>query len=231
MSDLSNLFLPPPVGPAQPAQFRQAVLLEFDADDGTNLVQIGTSEIPNLPLARTGAEIGLQGGDNILVMYLGNTAMIFCAIATPGSANYGASNNGRAGIARSVSGGFGSSLASVTAISDTSIVVPGWAHSASVALNGQAQLQNNSGGADFLGSQVSVSDPGTGNHFSALYFGTVPASAFVVTTALFDDVIGVTPEATLSISYRVQSDQTWAANSNNNASLTASFSFFRESAS
>lgn len=87
--DLGGLFAPPPDGPAQVAVFRQGVLLSFDPSDGSNTVGIGTSALPDLPMALTGAEIGYQSGDNVLVAFLGNTAMILCKIASVGSPAFG----------------------------------------------------------------------------------------------------------------------------------------------
>lgn len=230
MSDLSRLFLPPPDGPAQPAQFRQAVLVEFNADDGTNVVQIGDSQIPNLKLAITGAEIGLESGDNILVMYLGNTAMIWCKIATPGGANYGASNNGRAGFRKTGLTSFGASTTGTTVYTDTSITVPEWANSGLVILFGAATVTN-SGVNNQLDSQVQLACPGqttvTGTGFNV----TVPAGFAGSTYSIVTDVVPLTPGATLTITYLTGAGGTFAPAASDHAEVSASVQFFRESAS
>jgi hypothetical protein len=234
--DVSGLFGENPKGPALPAAFRQAVLTAFDADDGSNTVQIGPSTLAepstNLPMLVTGAEIGLESGDNILVMFLGNTPMIVGKIASVGGPNYGASNNGRAGVLQSSAGSsFGSTAAGTVVLTDTSVVVPGWARSVAVSMNGQATLNNNSGGLDNLQSQVKMHDPITGDHFSGHYPCAVPSTFEGSTTAVFDEVSAVTPGATLTFTYTIFSGTTWPARSDNIAGMTASLQFFREAAS
>lgn len=232
MSDLSRLFLPNPAGPAQPAQFRQARLVEFNPDDGTNMVQIGDSLIPNLPLARTGAEIGFTAGDNVIIMYLGNTAMIWCAIATPGSDNYGASNNGRASIVNNASG-WGVPTAGNTVITDATTVVPGWANSAEIIMLGSASAKNTAAGAGDVGSQVRVSFPGGSDGFSSLDAQEVSSGGLAATFALYADTVDVTPGSVLTFSYTIFNGGTvaWSADANNHATMFAACQFFRESAS
>lgn len=88
-ADMASLFAGNPQGAALDSHYRVGVLIQFSQDDGSNIVAIGTSEIPNLPFLLTGAEIGFSEGDNVLVMYLGNTPMIIGKIASVGSPAFG----------------------------------------------------------------------------------------------------------------------------------------------
>lgn len=230
--DVAALFAPLPGGAAMSATFRVAQLVAFDADDGTNTVLIGTTAVDNLPLAVSGAEIGLAAGDNVLIMYLGTTAMIWCKIATPGSANYGASNSGRSGLVLNTSAPFGLSATAVTTIlSDSSIRVPAWAQSASLIMLGQAVVNNSSTQIDNWAVRARAAMPGLVDAFSAMRFGFLPQGDQGVTSALFADVIEVAPGQQMTISLEIASATvTWPSNAANAATLFAAVQFFRESA-
>lgn len=229
VSSLSRLFLPNPDGPAQPAQFRQAILVDFDPNTGNNTVQIGASQLTDLPLARTGAEIGLQTGDNILVMYLGNSAMIFCAIATPGSTNYGASNLARAGFVDNASN-WAVTTAGTTVITDNTVIVPSWAHSAQVIALGGASTHNSLASVDNWLSAITIDVPGEAQAFSAQITTAVPAGQIGQTFAQFGDLVAVVPGVTMTFKYIVGSGAgTWAARTDNIATLFVAVEFFRES--
>lgn len=229
--DLSGLFAPPPNGPALPALWRMGRLVSFSADDGSNSVLIDQTTIDNMPLAVTGAEIGLETGDNVLIMYLGTTAMIFAKIATPGSANYGASNGGRAGFVDNISN-WATSLAGTVVISDQTILVPGWAHSAQVTMLGSASTHNSqaSGSFDNISSQVRVACPGQSDGFSATIPQAVGGTLIGSTFANYTDVLDVTPGQLLTFTYTIfTSTVAWTARSDNIATLFVSCEFFRES--
>jgi hypothetical protein len=233
--DLSSLFAPNPKGPALPASFRQAVLLSFDANDGTNTVGIGASELPNLPLLVTGAEIGLESGDNILVMYLGNSAMIVGKIATPGSANYGATLNGRFsrdGFVDNASGfAVAASPTGTTVITETRIVVPSWANSCLLIMFGQAQMGNTSGALRALSSQVKMTCPGVIDNFSGSVATSVPNNTEDATFALFAERTDVTPGATLTFTYTLFGGAgAWPTDAGSIATMTAQLQYFRETA-
>jgi hypothetical protein len=226
---LGPLFLPPPNGPALPAQFRQAVLVSFDANTGNNSVLIGQTTVTNLPMLVTGAEIGLEDGDNILVMYLGSTAMIVGKIATPGSANYGASNLARAGFVANASN-WAVTTSGTTVITDTSITVPTWANSAQVIAFGGASTHNSLGTLDNWSSAILINMPGALQANSAEITTAVTSTQIGQTFAQFGDVIFVVPGATMTFEYAIISGGgTWAARTDNIATLFVAVEFFRES--
>lgn len=227
--DLSGLFSPNPRGAALPAAFRQAVLLAFNPDDGSNTVGIGTSTLADLPLLVTGAEIGLSAGDNILVMYLGNSAMIVGKVASVGGSNYGASSVGRAGFIRSASN-FGTTNAGTAVIVDTSIVVPGWARSALVTMTGFASLHNSTASLDNLASQLRLACPGQSDEFSGFVDTHAPASQLTSTYAFLADLMPVIPSQILTCTYLVASGVTWAVDASASATVSVQIQFFRESA-
>lgn len=227
--DLSKLFKPNPKGPALPAMFRQAELLAFDADDGSNTVLIGTTEVEDLSLLVTGAQIGLEAGDNIIVMYLGNSAMIVGKIASVGGPNYGASNDGHAGFLSNNTSSPSASNAGVTVATGT-IVAPGWANSASLTMLGDATLHNGSGALDNLWSVARCTRTGFADAFSGSAANAVPSTFFGSTYALFSSVIDVVPGSTMSFTYKIFAGTTWPADVNGFATLSVSAQFFREAA-
>lgn len=227
MSDLSRLFLPNPDGPAQPAQFRQAVLTAFDPNTGENTVLIGTTVVPNLPLLVTGAEIGLEAGDNILVMYLGNSAMIVGKITSPGGQNYGLGNAGHFSALFSGSN-FGASAAGVT-ISSGTMAIPEWAKSARVIVYGQASLHNNSGALDNLSSQVRVDDLSSGSFAFSAFTPVAVTNTFVgATYAALLDVIAATAGDVLTFTYTAFAGGTWPADAGAVGSMFALADFYRQ---
>lgn len=226
--DLSTLFRLNPVGPALPATFRQGVLLDFDADDGSNSVGIGTSELTDLPLLVTGAEIGLEAGDNVLVMYLGNSAMIVGKIASVGGSNYGAGNSGHESLEVNALD-FGVIGGAVTVICTDTLVAPGWAHSARVQMAGQASLPNGSGVADTFATEVRVSCPGiTPDGWADSPAASVPSGSRGTSNVTYFYTQDITPGATLTFTYAVASGHTWPPDVGASANFWVNVDFYRE---
>jgi hypothetical protein len=158
--NLASLFAPNPRGAAQEATFRVGVLLEFDNGSGANMVAIGTSQIPNLPFLLTGAEVGFESGDNVLVMILGSSLMIIGKIASVGSDAFASRS-----ISTQKTGGTGSGFALPTArttLATCTLTVPPWANTASIVGHFTYSAQNNFGsGVDILiGMQLDGDDSG-----------------------------------------------------------------------
>lgn len=228
--NLAGLFAPAPRGAAMPASFRVGQLLAFNADDGSNTVAIGTSLLPNLPMLQTGAEIGLEPGDNVLVMYLGNSAMIIGKIATVGGPNYGASNAGRTGLVLNASN-WATATTGAVVISDTSIQTPGWARSVELTMLGAASTHNSeaAGNFDNIFSQVRVQCPGQPDHFSAGVACAVGGTLVGSTYALYSNVVDVTPNSLLTFTYTITTlTVAWAARTDNLATLFVRAAFYRE---
>lgn len=229
--NLAPLFAGNPRGAAMSALFRVGVLAAFNADDGSNTVMIGTSEIPDLPLLATGAEIGLEAGDNVLIMYLGNTAMIVGKVATVGGPNYGASNQGRATASNDVTpvGGFGIPLAGQIGLVPVHFPVPGWAHSALMIANAGASLhsvsttasnafaaltvKNGSGGLIALGTQFS-------NGYSAGFQSAI--------NSYLNEVVPVTPGDTVALALDLHAGVAWPTDAGAGAVMQAAVEFYRE---
>ena len=227
--NLASLFAPAPRGAAMDAQFRVGQLLSFSADDGSNVVAIGQAELPNLPMLQTGAEIGMEAGDNVLIMYLGNSAVILGKIATVGGPNYGASNSGHAGLLLNASN-FGATVAGTTVITDSStIAAPGWANSVAVTMLGAASLHNGSGALDNLTSRVRLSRANFSDAFSAAAPAAVTSTFVGSTFALYANVVPVTPATPLTFTYTViTGGGTWPADAAAIATLSVAVQFFRE---
>jgi hypothetical protein len=223
--DIGGLFAPPPDGPAQPAVFRQAMLVEFNPDDGSNTVGIGPARLTNLPMLVTGAEIGLEAGDNILVMYLGNTPMIVGKITSVGGPNYGASAVGRVS---DVANGHIFGLPA-TGLCSLSFTAPLWANSMVVMAFGGVSLHNNSGGLSNLFAQVEVTTPlgvGLGTGFNTAvpdtFIGSALSQYINVNSTLPGGVTTVVVNAGGGI---------WPTDSGANAQLDVNIQYFREAVS
>jgi hypothetical protein len=206
------------------------VLLSFNVDDGSNTVAIGASIVPDLPMLVTGAEIGLESGDNIIVMYLGNSAMIVGKIASVGGSNYGASSAGRDAFLHNATN-FGSANAGVTVATDSSITVPDWAHSCLLTMTGMATLHNSTASLDNITSQVRMVCPGQDDQFSGFVDAHAPAGQLSATYALFTNNSPVVPGNTLTFTYVVSSGTTWATDAGAQAIFMCQIQFFRESVS
>jgi hypothetical protein len=226
--DLSSLFTPNPIGPALPAAFRQAQLLAFDADDGSNTVQIGTSTIDDLPLLVTGAEIGLSAGDTVVVMYLGNTPMIVGKIASVGGPNYGASSTGHARFLDNLNG-FGISSSGSILITDSTVTVPSWAHSAQLVAFGSAYIFNGAGvDCDFYVQFLWSDSAGNSGH-SATIQGPSVAGKRNPAYAQYAELIPVGPGATLTFQLKALTSVTQPNDVNAFAGMTGYLEFYRES--
>lgn len=224
--DLSTLFRLNPVGPALPATFRQGALLDFDADDGSNSVGIGTSELTDLPLLVTGAEIGLEAGDNVLVMYLGNSAMIVGKIASVGGSNYGAGSSGRVTLeANALNFPVSAAISTIVSVTAT---VPGWAHSADITMQAQGAAKNGSGTADSLVAQVRASCPGTGDAFATGPQYSVTAGIIAPLVANMAAIKTVVPGQVLTCSAAIAAAHSWAATTDAYCDFFVVVRFYRE---
>lgn len=209
----------------------QGTLTEFDVDTGANTVTVGQDTMTDLPLLVSGAEIGLEPGDTVVIAVLGEgTPAIMGKLATVGSTNYGSSNNGRAGITLSATD-FANSTAGVTLIEDTSITVPTWANSALLTMFGSASMHNNSGSLDNWSSEVAMTS-GAGFAHSGSMNVAVPNGSVGSTYALFSEVVAVVPDESLLFQFAIISGaHNWPTDTNATtiAGLTAQLQFFRES--
>jgi hypothetical protein len=138
--DLSSLFVGTPPGPAANAQFRQAVILSFSKNNGSNTVGVGTSVLTNVPMALTGAEVDYVAGDPVILLVIGNTYMILCKVVAPGSAAFGSASVATAS-ARGGNNGFTCSTGTAL-LASCSVTVPSWANTALVTVVGTVTLCN-----------------------------------------------------------------------------------------
>lgn len=226
-NSLASLFAQNPQGSALPAAFRQAVLRNFDADDGSNTVTVGPATLTNLPLLVTGAEIGLEPGDNILIMYLGNSAMIVGKIATVGGPNYGSGNAGIANFNSSVVGYGITGGPSNLILSDGTIVAPKWANSAQITAVGTSAFLGTSN-QDVLVT-MQYTDSG-GSFFSSGSFSspsqtTTRNPQYVQMAAM----VPVVPGAAITFKYFLGVNTTVASDPTASAKISGYLNFFRES--
>lgn len=226
--DIGGLFASPPDGPAQPAAFRQAVLLDFNPDDGSNTVGIGPATLPDLPMLVTGAEIGLESGDNILVMYLGNTPMIVGKIASVGGPNYGVSNLGRDSFFLTLNNF--NIPAAVTILLTGTVAVPDWANSVSITLTGTINIDYGAGTATKLTSEVRFSSPSQGDSFSDGVAQTIQPNTLGGTHASFSDNQNVTPGETCTVTLKAFASVA-ITSGDGSAWLSCRTEFYREAAS
>lgn len=232
-SDISGLFTAAPNGPAPATGFRQARLVEYDPNTGFNTVVIpGAPALKNLPLLVSGAELSLQPGDNVILMYLNSTVLIVGKVATPGGPNFGASQaQGRLRVALAATPV--PSLPSgtpVNAITGAVGSAPTWAHSAYFDLDGWIGMQNTSSNVTNISAQIIV----TGS-ISGTILGTGSGNQAVSGTWNFMAeramkwLLPIQPGEELTCSFQVESTDTTIP-SGGLGYLNGLINFYRETA-
>lgn len=69
--DLSTLFLPPPAGPASPLDYRQGAIVAFNPITLQNTVNVGGTELTDLPLLGVGEATLLTAGSVVGLVSIG----------------------------------------------------------------------------------------------------------------------------------------------------------------
>jgi hypothetical protein len=174
----------------------------------------------------TGAEIGLEAGDNVIVMYLGNSAMIVGKIASVGGSNYGVSNIGRNSFFLTLNNF--NIPAVVTTLLTGSVVVPDWAHSVGITLTGTVNIDYGAGTASKLTSEVRFSSPSLGDSFSDGVAQTIQPNTLGGTHASFSDNQNVTPGETCTVTLKAFASVA-ITSGDGSAWLSCRTEFYRES--
>lgn len=130
--DLSGLFGPAPEGIGLNSLIVQGTVLSFDpSNGGANQVDVLGTVLTNVPMGLTGAEVGYEQGDAVLLLRLGNTFMLLCKVAEVGSSQYASASQTTRTNGNSASG-FTASAGQHT-YATTSVAVPSWATKAAVS--------------------------------------------------------------------------------------------------
>lgn len=105
MPDLTDLFTPPPPGPAQAVSYRQGTVIAFDKFTLANTIRVGGTDLTDLPILGVGETTMLGPGDVVGILVVGstlailgqlvipNTTAAFDAISLPSSNTYTANVN------------------------------------------------------------------------------------------------------------------------------------------
>lgn len=80
--DLTDLFAPPPASPAQPLEYRQGVIVTWNAGTAENTVQVGGTIFTNLPVF-TPAVAHMAAGVVVGLITAGPSWMILGPITDP----------------------------------------------------------------------------------------------------------------------------------------------------
>lgn len=232
--NLASLFAQVPKGPAMTASFRVGRLVSFSADDGSNIVLLGTVDfgatLEDLAMLVTGAEIGLSPGDNVILMYLGNAVVIMGKIATVGGPNYGASNLGRSSADNdNTPGGFGIPLAGTIGLVPVSFPVPGWANSALIKANAGASLHNLGTTSSTGFAVLTVHNAAGGLLAVGTQLNIQTANGFVgAMSSELNKVVGMTPNDTITLALDLHVNIAWPTDSGAGANMQAAVEFYRE---
>lgn len=79
-ADLAGLFKPPPARAAQNVQYRQGIVMAYDQSTGANTVNVGGTDLVDLPILNTSEALLLSPGDVVAVLVVGNGGASTCAI-------------------------------------------------------------------------------------------------------------------------------------------------------
>jgi hypothetical protein len=80
VDDVAGLFLPPAAGPSQTMAYRQGIVTEFNPVTLENKVDVGGTELTDLPLLGVGEATLLAAGAVVGLLAIGDTAKTFAIV-------------------------------------------------------------------------------------------------------------------------------------------------------
>lgn len=182
--DLSTLF-----DSGQPAvRFRQGTITAWDANSGTNTVDLAGGTLTNVPILNTGEAIALKAGHVVVLMGLGLSWFIIGRVTAPNDPNFAAASVAF-GSAGSQLFGFSLSTTLTVKTSSNELVVPDWADEAIVFVGGHMHALNTTASRDTLSFQVGCQG-GNGGGITQTVEAGWPAHAAAVSRNLFTGLSG-----------------------------------------
>lgn len=220
--DLSSLFMPNPQGSlTQAFSVCLGQILTFNPATGNNTVGIvGQGKLTDVPMLKTGAEIGLAAGQMVLLGQIGYSYVIIGAVIQPGSSGFAGASVATAS-ANNTALGWGATGGVDNTVVTTTLTAPYWANT--VALSGQLFVCATQAVATQNFSAWLVLDGANGS-------GSAPAAlglngSFCEVTAGYNTTHSITGGSTLTCTGHFEPGTNVAANAGNGAIITVSAIF------
>jgi hypothetical protein len=196
-SDLTPLLFP---GPGPDVGFRQGTVLTWDAETGTNTIDVGGATLTNVPVLNSTEVISLEAGDVVALLTFKSSFFILGRVLIPGSAQFAPS-----AVAFEVFAGIGSDFSVTTTdldkASDT-VNVPAWADQAIVMAVGNVSPFNSGAGAGIWECRTRISTF-TGQPAVTAYDATGSAMSVPSLTSSAG-VLVIDPGATLTVAVKAK---------------------------
>jgi hypothetical protein len=141
------MFAEQPAGILAPAEMLQGQITSFNATTGANIVQVMGATLTNLPLAVTGAEVGYQAGDVVMLQRLSNTYIIAYKVSPVGGPTYASAATASFGYFGNT-GNQNYTGPGQVSLATAQIQVPVWANRMAFMGAAEVSFKNGSSGAD-----------------------------------------------------------------------------------
>lgn len=201
-------------------RFRQGTILSWDANTGSNTVDMGGGTLTNVPILNTGEAIALKAGHIVGLLGQGSAWFIVGRVTPPNDPNFASASVSFGGNGVSTTN-FTVPTTPTTRASLT-IPTPAWADEAVVLVTANASLYNNQASIQFASLQVLIDGVQGGaatsgfapaGNASGAYYQSMTASAQRV----------ITPGASIALAAQVwnQGSTAWAADTTQQCNLDA----------
>lgn len=210
-SDLVPVIVPPPM---DGLGFRQGEVISFDSATGANTIDVGGTQLADVPMLNSGEAVALKAGHIVALLTWKSSWWVLGRVTLPGSDQF-ASASVAFGGGNGQTIGFGLST-TMSIIAQGSIDVPSWANEALVLATAQVSVTNETTGQDYMQVKAGINEI-AGN----LHDNIAPAGALTHAGASAQRLV-FNPAASISIEvYSKSVFNPWSSNSNNTASVDA----------
>lgn len=198
--------------------FRSGLVLAWDADTGANTIEVGGSQLEDVPILNTGEAIALKAGHVVALIRFRSSYFIMGRVTVPGSDQFASA---AVAFEAGNSGGVGFAVSTVESTKHTlELYGPAWADEALVMVTCYGTAVNASAGADYLRCRTRWdgfdSGGGVSSTVAAGAAGSVSATeSFTVSRSSFA-ADPITLEARMWTDYG-----DWGANAGNYTKLSA----------
>jgi hypothetical protein len=214
--DISTLFDTGAPG----VRFRQGTILTWNAETGSNTIDLAGGALTDVPVLNTSEATALKQGHVVGMLGQGSSWFIIGRITPPNDPNFAAASVAFAGAGASATN-FGLSTSAANIITDT-MAVPSWADEAIVLATGNCQLTNPTAVIDFATIRVTIDGVGGGGSqvgFSPLgnasgnYVGSMAVSAQRLISS---------PGSTITVATQLNAQTApWGVQASNRANIDA----------
>lgn len=163
--DLSTLFIG---GKTDAVRFRQGTITAWNANSGSNTIDVGGGTLSDVPILNTGEAIALKAGHIVGLLAFGSTWFILGRITPAGDPSFASASVAFDGEHNSATN-FSVTTAHLDKVTG-SLTVPDWADEALVTMTSQISLANTSATAFYASFEPFIGGVGGGG----IGFGLAP---------------------------------------------------------